>query len=149
MKNFELVIAGGGLTAARAIKSYRESGGGGQIALLSKESDLPYHRPALSKRYLRGETADAPFAEDAAFYRDHDVEVLLDTNATAVSSVDQVKDICSGLEPLYTSACWPIGFGLWRELQLSLRFGSWGRLSRHTDSFCDAPRLQEGHRRGR
>jgi NADPH-dependent 2,4-dienoyl-CoA reductase/sulfur reductase-like enzyme len=56
MKNFELVIAGGGLTAARAIKSYRESGGGGgQIALLSKESDLPYHRPALSKRYLRGD----------------------------------------------------------------------------------------------
>jgi 3-phenylpropionate/trans-cinnamate dioxygenase ferredoxin reductase component len=84
MRNFELVIAGGGLTAARAIKSYRESGGSGQIALLSKESDLPYHRPALSKRYLRGETADAPFAEDAAFYRDHDVEVLLETTATAV-----------------------------------------------------------------
>src|SRR6266566_4388944 len=84
MKNFELVIAGGGLTAARAIKSYRESGGSGHIALLSKESDLPYHRPALSKRYLRGETTDAPFAEDATFYRDHDVEVLLDTTATAV-----------------------------------------------------------------
>jgi 3-phenylpropionate/trans-cinnamate dioxygenase ferredoxin reductase subunit len=84
MKKFELVIAGGGLTAARAIKSYRESGGGGQIALLSKESELPYHRPALSKRYLRGETTDAPFAEDATFYRDHDVELLLETTATAV-----------------------------------------------------------------
>jgi NADPH-dependent 2,4-dienoyl-CoA reductase/sulfur reductase-like enzyme len=86
MKKFELVIAGGGLTAARAIKSYREFGGGGQIALLSKESDLPYHRPALSKRYLRGETTDAPFAEDATFYRDHDVEVLLETTATAVDA---------------------------------------------------------------
>jgi len=64
MKKFELVIAGGGLAAARAIKSYRESGGG-QIAFLPKESDLPYHRPALSKRYLRDETADTPFAEDA------------------------------------------------------------------------------------
>jgi 3-phenylpropionate/trans-cinnamate dioxygenase ferredoxin reductase subunit len=86
MKNFELVIAGGGLTAARASKSYRESGGGGQIALLSRESDLPYHRPALSKRYLRGEMAEAPFAEDATFYRDHDVEVLLETTATAVDA---------------------------------------------------------------
>jgi NADPH-dependent 2,4-dienoyl-CoA reductase/sulfur reductase-like enzyme len=86
MTRFELVIAGGGLTAARAIKSYREAGGGGQIALLSKESDLPYHRPALSKRYLRGETTDAPFAEDEAFYRDHDVEVLLETTATAVDA---------------------------------------------------------------
>jgi NAD(P)H-nitrite reductase large subunit len=86
MKNFELVIAGGGLTAARAVESYRESGGGGQIVLLSKESDLPYHRPALSERYLRGETAEAPFAEDATFYRDHDVEVLLETTATAVDA---------------------------------------------------------------
>ena len=80
MKKFELVIAGGGLTAARAIKSYRDSGGAGPIALVSKERDLPYHRPALSKRYLRGETTDAPFAEDADFYRDHEVEVLLETS---------------------------------------------------------------------
>ncbi len=83
MKKFELVIAGGGLTAARAIKSYRAAGGGGQVALLTDENVLPYHRPALSKRYLRGE-AGPPFAEDEAFYGDHDVEVLLDTPATAV-----------------------------------------------------------------
>src|SRR5919109_3247597 len=83
MNRFELVIAGGGLTAARAIKSYRETGGSGRIALLSKESVLPYHRPALSKRYLRGETGP-PFAEDEAFYRGHDVEVLLETPVTAV-----------------------------------------------------------------
>jgi 3-phenylpropionate/trans-cinnamate dioxygenase ferredoxin reductase subunit len=86
MKKFELVIAGGGLTAARAIKSYRESGGGGRIALLSKERDLPYHRPALSKRYLRGETTEAPFAEDAAFYGNNDVEVLLETTVTGVDT---------------------------------------------------------------
>ena len=86
MKKFELVIAGGGLTAARAIKSYRESGGNGPIALVSKERDLPYHRPALSKRYLRGETTAAPFAEDADFYRDHEVEVMLETTATAVDT---------------------------------------------------------------
>jgi 3-phenylpropionate/trans-cinnamate dioxygenase ferredoxin reductase subunit len=86
MKKFELVIAGGGLTAARAIKSYRESGGHGLIALVSNERDLPYHRPALSKRYLRGETAEAPFAEDAAFYRDNEVEVLLETAVTGVDT---------------------------------------------------------------
>ncbi|MDQ3823849.1 MAG: FAD-dependent oxidoreductase, partial [Actinomycetota bacterium] len=83
MKQFELVIAGGGLTAARAIKSYRDAGRGDSIALLSKESVLPYHRPALSKRYLRGETG-APFVEDEAFYRERDVEVLLETAVTAV-----------------------------------------------------------------
>jgi NADPH-dependent 2,4-dienoyl-CoA reductase/sulfur reductase-like enzyme len=83
MEKFELVVVGGGLTAARAIKSYRQSGGGGQIVLLTAEGVLPYHRPALSKRYLRGEV-DAPFAEAETFYADHDVEVRLDTPATAL-----------------------------------------------------------------
>jgi hypothetical protein len=32
MTKFELVIAGGGMTVARAIKSYRGAGGVGQIA---------------------------------------------------------------------------------------------------------------------
>jgi 3-phenylpropionate/trans-cinnamate dioxygenase ferredoxin reductase subunit len=86
MKKFELVIAGGGLTAARAIKSYRDAGGSGRVALLSKEGDLPYHRPALSKRYLRGEVTEAPFAEDDAFYRDRDVEVLLETTVAGVDT---------------------------------------------------------------
>ena len=53
MTRFELVIVGGGLAAARAIKEYRGAGGGGRIALLTKERALPYHRPPLSKRYLR------------------------------------------------------------------------------------------------
>jgi NADPH-dependent 2,4-dienoyl-CoA reductase/sulfur reductase-like enzyme len=88
MTRFQLVIAGGGLTAARAIKSYRDADGGGRIALLAKESVLPYHRPALSKRYLRGETG-APFAEDEAFYREREVEVLLETEVTAVDPSTQ------------------------------------------------------------
>ena len=96
MKTFELVIAGGGLTAARAIKSYREAGGEGRIALLSKESVLPYHRPALSKRYLRGETTDAPFAENEVFYRDHDVEVMLETTVTAVDTGAHAVRIADG-----------------------------------------------------
>ena len=68
MRKFELVIVGGGLTAARAIKSYRDSGGSGQVALLTAEGVLPYHRPALSKRYLRGEVG-APFAETESVLR--------------------------------------------------------------------------------
>ena len=95
MKEFELVIAGGGLTAARAVKSYREAGGGGAVALLAAESVLPYHRPALSKRYLRGEVGP-PFVEDEAFYTSHDVEVLLKTPATAVDTVARTVSSTAG-----------------------------------------------------
>jgi NADPH-dependent 2,4-dienoyl-CoA reductase/sulfur reductase-like enzyme len=85
VKNFDLAIVGGGLSSARAIKSYRGSGGEGSIVLLSKDSTLPYHRPPLSKRFLRGETDDEPLVEDEAFYADNGVEVMLET---AVASVD-------------------------------------------------------------
>jgi 3-phenylpropionate/trans-cinnamate dioxygenase ferredoxin reductase subunit len=84
MQRNELVIAGGGLTAARAIKSYREAGGESRVTLVSEETTLPYHRPALSKKYLRGEKTETPHVQDASFYRDHNVEVLLGTNATGV-----------------------------------------------------------------
>jgi NADPH-dependent 2,4-dienoyl-CoA reductase/sulfur reductase-like enzyme len=86
--SFELVIVGGGLASARAIKSYREAGGEGSIALLSRDSTLPYHRPPLSKRFLRGETDEEPLVEDEAFYRDHDVEVMLETSVTSVAPRD-------------------------------------------------------------
>jgi NADPH-dependent 2,4-dienoyl-CoA reductase/sulfur reductase-like enzyme len=85
VKSFELVIVGGGLASARAIKSYRESGGEGAIALISRDSTLPYHRPPLSKRFLRGETDEEPLVEDEEFYADNGVEVMLETS---VSSVD-------------------------------------------------------------
>jgi 3-phenylpropionate/trans-cinnamate dioxygenase ferredoxin reductase component len=85
VKSFELVIVGGGLASARAIKSYRESGGQGAIALISRDSTLPYHRPPLSKRFLRGETDEEPLVQDEAFYAVNGVEVMLETT---VSSVD-------------------------------------------------------------
>ena len=85
MKQFELVIVGGGLASARAIKAYREAGGEGRIALLSKDSVPPYHRPPLSKGYLRGETVEAPFVEGESFYVDNDVDVLLGTSVSDLS----------------------------------------------------------------
>jgi NADPH-dependent 2,4-dienoyl-CoA reductase/sulfur reductase-like enzyme len=84
MKTFELAIAGGGLTAARAIKSYREAGGVGRIALFSEETSFPYHRPSLSKGLLRGDTTATPYVEDRAFYRDHGVAVMLGTRVTSI-----------------------------------------------------------------
>lgn len=86
MQRFDLAIVGGGLASARAIKSYREAGGEGTIALYSRDSTLPYHRPPLSKRFLRGETDEEPIVEDEAFYRANGVEVLLETSVERVDT---------------------------------------------------------------
>jgi NADPH-dependent 2,4-dienoyl-CoA reductase/sulfur reductase-like enzyme len=85
MKRFDLVIVGGGLAAARAIREYREAGGDGRIALLTKEPSLPYHRPPLSKRYLRGQIdQEQTLVEPREFYADTGVELLLGTEADGV-----------------------------------------------------------------
>src|SRR5215208_1497593 len=93
MPDFDLVIVGGGLASARAIKSYREAGGEGSIALISKDATLPYHRPPLSKRFLRGETHDEPLVEDEAFYEHHGVEVLLETTVSSVDTRERTADV--------------------------------------------------------
>jgi NADPH-dependent 2,4-dienoyl-CoA reductase/sulfur reductase-like enzyme len=91
MEKFELIIVGGGLTAARAIREYREAGGSGRIALISREANLPYHRPPLSKRYLRGEIEmEQTLVEPEEFYAENDVELLLGTEVTAVDTREQV-----------------------------------------------------------
>jgi 3-phenylpropionate/trans-cinnamate dioxygenase ferredoxin reductase subunit len=85
MSEFELAIIGGGLTSARAIRAYREAGGEGKIALISADSTIPYHRPPLSKRYLRGEAArEDTLVEPQSFYDDNDVELLLATTVAGI-----------------------------------------------------------------
>ena len=85
MSEFEVVIIGGGLTSASTIKAYREAGGEGKIALISADSTIPYHRPPLSKRYLRGEAEhEDTIIEPHSFYADNDVELLLSTTVAAV-----------------------------------------------------------------
>ncbi len=87
MTRFELVIVGGGLTAARAIHEYRAAGGEGRIALLAKEQALPYHRPPLSKRFLRGEAErHDTFVEPQEFYDDNGVELLLGVEAASLAT---------------------------------------------------------------
>ena len=85
MSEFELAIIGGGLASASTIKTYREAGGEGKIALISADSTMPYHRPPLSKRYLRGEaTREDTLVEPQSFYDDNDVELLLSTTAASI-----------------------------------------------------------------
>src|SRR5215210_821437 len=111
MDTFELVIVGGGLTSARAIKSYREAGGEGRIALVSRDTVLPYHRPPLSKRFLRGETDDQPLVEDEQFYAEQRVEVMLETDVTSVDAERRSIEVDSGSlgyeKLLLATGAWP------------------------------------------
>jgi 3-phenylpropionate/trans-cinnamate dioxygenase ferredoxin reductase component len=60
MARYDHVIVGGGLAGGMIAQEYREAGGSGSVLLVGREQYPPYHRPPLTKEYLRGEK---PLAE--------------------------------------------------------------------------------------
>ena len=97
MAERSIVIVGGGLSSARVVSAYREAGGEDPIVLLSADSSVPYHRPPLSKRYLRGESqAEDAFVQPAAFYAEHDVELRLDTVVERLLPGDDALALADG-----------------------------------------------------
>jgi NADPH-dependent 2,4-dienoyl-CoA reductase/sulfur reductase-like enzyme len=90
-----IVIVGGGLAAAKTVTGYREAGGTDALRLLTSDSSFPYHRPPLSKRYLRGEIeASGTLVEQPDFYAQHDCRCDLET--TVVSVHDGEVELSSG-----------------------------------------------------
>lgn len=70
------IIVGGGHGGAQLCASLRQSGYSGQITLVSKENCLPYHRPPLSKAFLKNVSVDTQIIKPQAFYDDNEIELL-------------------------------------------------------------------------
>jgi NADPH-dependent 2,4-dienoyl-CoA reductase/sulfur reductase-like enzyme len=80
MADYDLVIIGGGLATGKAVRAYRDAGGDGSVALFTRDRYVPYHRPPLSKRYLRGEAELADtLVEPPSYYEENGVAVHLQT----------------------------------------------------------------------
>jgi len=81
-----IVIVGGGLAAATAAATLRESAYDGDVVVYAAEPHLPYERPGLSKGYLAGEKdADSLLVHPPSWYAEHEVEVR---TSTRVESID-------------------------------------------------------------
>lgn len=80
-----IVIVGGGLAAVNAVEELRERGYKGSITLIGAEDHLPYERPPLSKGVLLGnDPPESVFVHQQDWYREHDVELVLGSPATAL-----------------------------------------------------------------
>lgn len=79
-----VVIIGGGLAGAKAAEALRDKGFTGPVTVISKEADLPYERPPLSKEYLMGDKPfDKAVVHPADWYRDHTVDLRASTTAAS------------------------------------------------------------------
>ncbi|WP_199191338.1 NAD(P)/FAD-dependent oxidoreductase [Amycolatopsis sp. CA-126428] len=97
------VIAGGGLTGAKAAETLRAEGFDGRVVIVGAEPDLPYERPPLSKGYLLGQEDRASvFVHDEKWYVDQRIEVLTGRRVTALDRAAHEVELAGGERLGYT-----------------------------------------------
>lgn len=80
-----VVIIGAGQAGAQTIISLRQAGYEGNISLIGDETELPYQRPPLSKKYLSGEMeAERLYFRPQEFYDKENVSLYLGRRAAEI-----------------------------------------------------------------
>src|SRR6476659_5805433 len=92
-----IVIIGGGLAGGNAAVTLREEGFRGRVVLISREPQVPFGRPPLSKTYLRSEEdLDGWYVKPAAWYQEHDLELLRECDVVGVDVASHTVGLDSG-----------------------------------------------------
>jgi 3-phenylpropionate/trans-cinnamate dioxygenase ferredoxin reductase subunit len=83
--NASVVIVGAGLAGATAATALRAEGFDRDIVMVGAETELPYERPPLSKRYLTGHSPRHElFVHPASWYSDARIDIRLGVAATGI-----------------------------------------------------------------
>jgi NADPH-dependent 2,4-dienoyl-CoA reductase/sulfur reductase-like enzyme len=115
MRSFKYVIIGGGLAGGRACQGIRRVDKEGSIALIGAESQVPYHRPPLSKGYLTGtEGLDHVFIKPDEYYAEQGVNLVADTLATAIDPAARQVTLEDGQVLAYGKLLLATGGRAWR-----------------------------------
>jgi 3-phenylpropionate/trans-cinnamate dioxygenase ferredoxin reductase subunit len=92
-----IVIIGGGHAGGSAAAFLRQYGWAGRITLIGAEPVLPYHRPPLSKAWLKGEADAASLAlRPDKFYADSRIDLRLNTVATRIGRAAKTVELADG-----------------------------------------------------
>ncbi len=98
-------MIGGGLAGASCAIKLREEGAEGSVLLVGREPDPPYHRPPLSKAYLRGEDSrDDTLVRPEQWWADNDVEVLTRTSAMKLDPAERTVRLSTKQEVRFGKA---------------------------------------------
>ena len=92
-----IVIVGAALAGATAAAALREAGFDGSVQLIGEESQLPYHRPPLSKGYLRGqERFEDQLVNPTGYYAEQRIDLKLGVRATAIDPGQKLVELAGG-----------------------------------------------------
>jgi 3-phenylpropionate/trans-cinnamate dioxygenase ferredoxin reductase subunit len=92
-----IVVVGAGHAGSNAVAFLRQYGWPGEIVLVGEEPVLPYHRPPLSKAWLKGEaTAEGLALRPAEFYGKQRVALRLGTRVEAIDRAAKTLRLAGG-----------------------------------------------------
>jgi 3-phenylpropionate/trans-cinnamate dioxygenase ferredoxin reductase subunit len=97
-----IVVVGAGLAGAKTVEHLRALGFTGSLTLVGSEAEVPYERPPLSKDYLAGAAEVDDFqVHPLQWYRDNDIDLRSNTEATAIHTKARTVLLSSGEELHY------------------------------------------------
>jgi len=91
-----IVVIGGGHAAAQLCGALVEAGQGARVHLVCAEKELPYHRPPLSKAFLKGSDDTLQLLRGEPWYAEHGITLHLGDAALAINRSTQTVALQSG-----------------------------------------------------
>ena len=92
-----IIVVGAGHAGCQTVVSLRQEGYTGRLILIGDESQLPYHRPPLSKKYLAGQMpSERLLIRPASFYQNQQVEIISGCLVTRIDRNDRHIDLSDG-----------------------------------------------------
>ena len=96
------LLVGGGLAAASAAKAIRQLDSEGSVLLIGQESSRPYHRPPLSKEFLRRQQRrDELFAIEPGWLEQNHVELRSGHRVAGLDVIRKAAVLHNGEEISY------------------------------------------------
>ena len=94
--NNGVVIIGAGHAGVQAAASLRDEGFDGKITLIGDEAELPYHKPPLSKTFIKDPGARPQILRAEAFYTGADIELMTGESVEALDLAGSKVRLASG-----------------------------------------------------
>lgn len=107
---YDVVIVGGGHGGAQAAIALRGVGFQGSVAIVGRETEMPYERPPLSKEYLAQERPfERLYIRPAQYWQEKQVELLLGRTATSLDAQAHTVTCADGETIGYGRLIWAAG----------------------------------------
>ena len=104
-RHVDHLLIGGGVASASCARALRAGGAEGSIAIVGRELDPPYHRPPITKGYLRGsESKQDTHVLAPSWYEDNDVELRTRAGVRSLDVEAKTAKLQGGEELSFSSA---------------------------------------------